>query len=275
MNDQISPLVEQLSKAGQSLVALLPEIVLAIVLVVVGYIVARLLRSLTVHIVNTLSRAAGTVTHRMGVTLQSPSPTTLRVLGALVFWAVLLLFIAAAANVLGLRMFAGWLDQIVNHLPQVVSGILIIFAGVVLSGIARDSALAACRGLPAPQTRLIARGAQFSTLLMLAIVGLDQIGIDLGAVIMVLAIILASVLGGLAIAFGLGARTYVSNLIGSRHLGPEFQNGVRIRLEDVEGTISSITPVSVIVETSQGRQIIPASRFMESSTLIMEREEGG
>jgi hypothetical protein len=275
MNDQIYPLVEQLKKAGQSVVALLPEIVFAIVLVVVGYFVARLLRTLATGIINTLSRAAGTVTGRAGIVLQAPSETTVRVLGALVFWTVLLLFIAIAANTLGLRMFAGWLDQIVNHLPQVVSGILIIFAGVVLSGIARDSAFAACKGMPAPQTRLIARGAQVATLLMLAIVGLDQIGIDLEAVIMVLAIILASLLGGLAIAFGLGARTYVSNLIGARHLGPDFQNGVRIRFGDTVGTIAQLTPIAVVLETEEGRQIIPAARFMETPTLILEREEDG
>lgn len=275
MNDQISPLVEQLKSVWVALVALLPQIVLAIVLVIVGYFVARILRSITVRVVHALSRAAGTVTNRVGISLQGPTDTTLRVLGAVVFWVILLLFLAIAANALGLRMFAGWLDQIVNHLPQIVSGILIIFAGAVLSGIARDSALAACKGLPAAQTRLIARGAQIATLLILVIVGLDQIGIDLAAVIMVLAIILASILGGLAIAFGLGARTYVSNLIGARHLGREFQNGARIRFGDTVGTITELTPVAVIVETEEGRLIVPAAQFLEASTLILEREDNG
>ncbi|MDH3241344.1 MAG: hypothetical protein OEO83_11835 [Alphaproteobacteria bacterium] len=275
MNDQIFPLVQQLTRIWEALLALLPQIVLAIFLVVVGYFVARLLRSVTVRIVHTLSHAAGTVTHRVGIALQGPTETTLRVLGALVFWTVLLLFIAIAANNLGLRMFAGWLDQIVNHLPQVVSGILIIFAGAVLSGIARDSAVAACKGLPAAQTRSIARGAQIATLLILVIVGLDQIGIDLAAVIMVLAIVLASILGGLAIAFGLGARTYVSNLIGARHLGPDFHNGARIRFGETVGTIAELTSVAVILETKEGRQIIPAAQFLEASTLILEREDDG
>jgi hypothetical protein len=275
MNDQILPLLEQLKKIGAEAVALLPQIVLAIVLVVIGYFVARLLRSITIRIVHTLSRAAGTVTNRVGIALQGPTDTTLRILGALVFWTVLLLFVAIAANNLGLRMFAGWLDQVVNHLPQVVSGILIIFAGAVLSGIARDSALAACKGMPAAQTRLIARGAQIATLLILVIVGLDQIGIDLAAVIMVLAIVLASILGGLAIAFGLGARTYVSNLIGARHLGPDFHSGAHIRFEDTMGRITEITQVAVILETKEGRQIIPAARFLEASTVILEGKDDG
>lgn len=270
MNDQISPMVDQLKTVWESLVALLPQIVLALCLIVIGYFIARLLRSLTIRIVHTIARAAGSLTDRVGVKLQGPTETTLKVLGAVVFWTVILLFIAIAANTLGLRMFAGWLDQIVNHLPQIISGVLIIFAGAVLSGIARDSAMAACSGLPGPQSRLIARGAQVGTLLVLVIVGLDQIGIDLAAVIMVLAIILASILGGLSIAFGLGARTYVANLIGARHLGREFQSGVRIRFEGTEGTIAEVTPVAVILDTTEGRQIIPASHFLESSTMIIE-----
>lgn len=273
MNEKISPLMEQLQKTGATLIEFLPQIALALFLVIVGYFVARLLRTLTVKIVNTLSRAAGTVTNRIGVALQGPTETTLRVLGAVVFWTVLLLFIAIAANTVGLRMFAGWLDQIFNHLPQVVSGVLIIFAGAVLSSIARDSALAACKGMPAAQTRLIARAAQVATLLLLIIVGLDQIGIDLAAVIMVLAIVLAGIFGGLAIAFGLGARTYVGNLISARHLGREFQTGVNIQIDGYEGEITEITPLAVILETKSGRQIIPASRFLESPTLILKADD--
>ena len=275
MQDQILPLVDQLKKFWETLISLLPQIVLALILIVIGYFVARITRSLTMRIVHTVGRATGSVTNRMGVALQGPSETTLKVLGAIVFWTVILLFVAIAANMMGLRMFAGWLDQIVNHLPQILSGVLIIFAGVIMSGIARDSTLAVCSSFPPAQARLVARGAQVATLLILVIVGLDQIGIDLAAVIMVLAIVLASVLGALAIAFGFGARTYVGNLIAARHLGRDFAPGVRIRFGEIEGTIAEVTPVAVVLETGSGRQIVPAHRFLESPTEIVEGDRDG
>ncbi|MDX1485998.1 MAG: hypothetical protein R3229_16120 [Alphaproteobacteria bacterium] len=273
MNDVLSPIMDQLKAALNALIALLPQIILAIGLVILGYFAARISRSLIMRAVQTAARATGSVTNRMGVTLQGPSQTTLKVLGAIVFWTVILLFVAIAANTVGLSMFAGWLDQIVNQLPKIMSGVLIIFVGVVMSSIARDSAFAACSALPQTQGRLVARGAQIATLLILVIVGLDQIGIDLAAVIMVLAILLASVLGGLAVAFGLGARTYVSNLIGARHLGREFAPGVRIRMGDAEGTIAEVTPVAVILDTDTGRQVMPAHLFLEMPTQILERHD--
>jgi small-conductance mechanosensitive channel len=214
----------------------------------------------------------------LGVLIRTPiwnmRESTIRVIGEIVFWIVILVFLTAATNVLGLQMFAGWLDRLVGYLPKILSGILIIFAGVVLANIAKDSVLATFGGLTESQRQFLARAAQIATLTILAIVGVDQIGVDITVVVTAFAIALASLLGGLSIAFGLGARGYVSNLIGAHYLGRDFQEGERIRISGIEGTILEITSVAVILDTNEGRMTVPARLFSEEAVLLVAGERG-
>jgi small-conductance mechanosensitive channel len=195
------------------------------------------------------------------------------VFGEIVFWLVILVFLTAATSVLGLQVFTGWLERLVGYRPKILSGLLINFAGIVLANIARDRGLAAFRKGTDSQRLFLARAAQIATLTILAIVGVDQIGIDITVVVTALAIVLACLLGGLSIAFGLGARGYVSNLIGAHYLGREYQEGERIRINRIEGTILEITSVAVILETKEGRLTVPARMFSEEAVLLVSGDK--
>ncbi len=272
MSDQAAPIVAEFSRVAERLFSIVPELLAALAILVVGWLIARLLRALTVRFAGVANRTIA----RLGIGIQTPPAnvreSSTRVVGEIVFWIVILIFLTAATSILGLEVFTGWLDRLVAYLPRIISGILIIFAGVVLANLARDSVLAAFRNLTDSQRMFLARAAQIATLTILAIVGVDQIGVDITVVVTALAIILACVLGGLSIAFGLGARSYVSNLIGAHYLGREYQEGERIRINRIEGTILEITAVAVILETNDGRLTVPARLFSEDAVLLVSKE---
>mgnify|MGYP003669167945 CR=1 FL=1 len=269
MLDSTQPILSDFSRIYSEVIGILPQLAAALLLLLVGWLIAKLLRSLTIRSAGLMNRALVRVGLGRAVESGTIKETTVRIIAGIVFWLVILFFLASATNVLGLSMFAGWLDQVVAYLPKIVSGVLIIFAGVVLANIVRDGIEAAFGSMPQAQRMLIARGSQFFTLGLLIIVGLDQIGIDITVVTTVLAIVLGSALGGLAIAFSLGARTFVANLIGAHYLGDDYRPGERVRIEKAEGVIIEVTHVAVILETAEGRLTIPARLFSEQATLIV------
>ena len=272
MLDSTQPILSDFSRIYSEVIGILPQLAAALLLLLVGWLIAKLLRSLTIRSAGLMNRALVRVGLGRAVESGTIKETTVRIIAGIVFWLVILFFLASATNVLGLSMFAGWLDQVVAYLPKVVSGVLIIFAGVVLANIVRDGIEAAFGSMPQAQRMLIARGSQFFTLGLLIIVGLDQIGIDITVVTTVLAIVLGSALGGLAIAFSLGARVFVANLIGAHYLGNDYRPGERVRIEKAEGVIIEVTHVAVILETAEGRLTIPARLFSEQATLIVSGE---
>jgi small-conductance mechanosensitive channel len=71
----------------------------------------------------------------------------------------------------------------------------------------------------------------------------------------------------------LGSKTLVSNLIGSYFLQQQYQPGQLARMGEVQGTILEITPTSVILNTEEGRMIVPAKVFNDECTLLVVQGE--
>ncbi|SLN63259.1 mechanosensitive ion channel family protein [Oceanibacterium hippocampi] len=272
MLDQIRPLAASLRQIADAFLQHLPSLISAILLLLVGWLVARLLRGLTLRSAHTLNRVSQAIGLGGFVRSIDAQGSTARVLASIIYWLVILFFLTAATNVLGLSIFAGWLDKLVGYLPNILSGLLIIFAGFILATIARDATTAALPNLSEQQRKLIGGLVQGLTLILLVVVGLDQIGIDITVIITVLAVTVAAGLGGLSLAFSLGARIFVSNVIGAHYLDRDLNPGQRIRVRDMEGTILEITSVAVIVETADGRLSIPAHLFAEEVTLTLKPE---
>ena len=272
MLEQARPLVTGLRQIADSFMELLPALLTAILLLVVGWITARVLRALTLRSAHSLNRGAQAVGLGGFVRSTGVQGSTTQVLASIIYWLVILFFLTAATNVLGLRVFAGWLDQLVSYLPNILSGFLIIFAGTILANIAREATTAALPTLPEQQRMLAGRLVQGLALVLLVVVGLDQIGIDITVIITVLSVAVAAFLGGLSLAFSLGTRTFVSNVIGAHYLDRDFSEGQHIRIRDMQGTILEITVAAVVMETEEGRLTIPAHLFAEEATLIMATE---
>lgn len=271
MLEQAQPFAASVRAIVDAMVGLAPSVISAVLLMLLGWLVARGLRALTLRSGRTLNRGAQAI-GLGGVARDGVRGSTTRVLGNVVYWLVMLFFLTAATRVLGLVVFASWLDRLAGFLPNILSGCLIIFAGVILANIAKEATEAALPGVGEQQRLLAARAAQGLTLTLLLIVGLDQMGIDITVVSTVLAITVAAFLGGLALAFSLGARTFVSNVIGAHYLGRDFAPGQRIRFDGAEGVILEITSVAVVIDSADGRSTIPAHLFAEKVTMILNAE---
>jgi small-conductance mechanosensitive channel len=76
-----------------------------------------------------------------------------------------------------------------------------------------------------------------------------------------MAILFGSVLGGVALAFGLGARDTVSNMLAVQQVRRTYQAGDAIKLREVQGTITEITQAAVHVRTQEGVTMIPGRTF--------------
>lgn len=268
--DWSAPIIDAGSKLLQGFLLYLPRLVGAIGLLLLGWLIARLLRRLTIRSALSIERIPNILGIGDRIGPHNVSRSTARILGNVVFWIVMLFFLTAVTNLLGLTLFSVWLDRLVAHLPNILSGVLIIWAGIVFGNLAREAVNAAAGSMPAAQRAILARGAQLLTLIMMVLIGVEQIGINTTIVTTVLALAVGASLTGVAIAFSIGARSLVSNLIGVRYLNKDYRVGEKINIGDYEGTILEITTTSVVLETERGRMTIPASLFAEEPSLLVE-----
>jgi small-conductance mechanosensitive channel len=84
-----------------------------------------------------------------------------------------------------------------------------------------------------------------------------------------IAILMLSTTGGLAIGFGLGARATVSNLLAIHYLLQNYRVGQRIRIGQIDGRIVQVSSTAVMLDTPDGRTLVPGSRFSESASVLL------
>jgi hypothetical protein len=250
-------------------IAYVPQLAGALLLLLLGWLAARFTRMILV-------RGTGAVTagiNRLAPThiarRITPSQQAMGVVGQIGFWAVLLLFGTAAAEAAALPILSAWLDQIVAFMPRALAAGIILLFGYVLSGVARDAATAPLSAAGLTQARFVGIVVQVTVLAASVIIGVAQIGVDVTFLTIITAIALGSVLVSFAIAFALGARDLVANLIGIQQMRGRFVIGQAIKLDGVEGEILEFSAAAVVLDTADGTMTIPGQRYSAVSTLLL------
>ena len=245
----------------------LPNLISALLLILGGWIIGRLLRALTVRLIHLLDRTIRRLTTRYGDRPGILSASA-DVLGSIVFWVVILFFLTAATQVLGLDAFLGWLNRVVAYLPTLLTGALIILAGFLLSALVRD-VVTTTAPVGDSQRILLGRVSQLVILVTAVVIGADQIGIKVTFLVIMVTVLASTLLGGLALALSFGARTYVSNLIGAHYLSHQFRAGQTVRVGSYEGRILEFTATSIVLEIADGRVNLPAKIYHEEPIVLL------
>lgn len=245
-----------------------PEI-LAILIAVAGFIVANLLARLAERL---LMRLDGYLRRRAPARLDQVDLRVLRqTLRALVYYGTLLFFLLLALQTLSVTVVAQWLDLLLQYVPQLILGGLIILVGYLV-GVVLRSLVAGLMGVNSDH--LVPRLAQALVVTAAVLTGLAQTSIDISFISNVLVILVAFFFGGLSLAFALGSRQLVENLLARRALD-RYRIGDLVRLNDLQGRIVEILGTAVVLEAEDGIVTVPTSRFVDTEVLLIRESQAG
>ena len=248
-------------------VATLPWLLLAMLVVVIGWRLARLGRRLAVRGGEALNGLLARF--RRGRSARPAlSQPLIALLGNVVFWLIVLLSVALAAGVAQIELFTNWLDRVIAYLPVLLAGGLILFVGYLVSSAARDLVSATLESAGSEQAGFFGLLAQAAIFLAALVIGLDQVGIDVTMLTILFGVIVGGLLLSLALAFGLGARSFVANLIAANQARTLVAIGQKVRIGEHEGTVVELTPTAVILASDEGRVAVPAMLVQEQVTLV-------
>lgn len=269
-------LTESVSRVAVQILEQLPAVLGAVVLLLVGWGVARLLRYTTEKLTEkTVVRLAHT--RPMDTRVQQPrsysaAPT---IASRIVFWVVLLFFVIAASEVLELEVISSLLTGVTAYLPRLLAGLLILFIGLWLAELTRAVIRRSSSTIGIEQGEILGRLGQILVLLIVFSVAAGQIGIDNTLLVALVAIFFGVMLGAIALAFSFGAKTTIANLLAAQSIAQTYSPGDIIRIGSIEGKILRITHTSLILETPEGQTLIPAKRFSEQESVHVSRAGPG
>lgn len=242
----------------------IPNLFVALILVLLGFVVAKLLDTLLSKLLGKIGLdrlMAGTgltkLLSRAGI--QVPVST---LIGKIIYWFVLLIFLVSAAESLGLERVSATLDVLASYLPKVFGAALVLVAGVLLAQLVSGLVRGAAEGVGLDYAHGLARIAQGFVIIISISVAIGQLEVKTDLLNTVIAIVLTSVGLAVALALGLGSREIIGQILAGIYVRELYQVGQQIQVGEIEGQIEEIGTAKTILLTDAGELVSIANRTL-------------
>ncbi len=129
-------IAQSLQRGLDSLIAFIPNLVGCLIILLIGYVIARLVKAAVTKLLETvgLDRALSGSPAGAYVERASPGARPSRLVGLVVFWFIFIYAIAAAIAALKIPALTNFMANVQNYLPNVIAAVLILVVGVALAG---------------------------------------------------------------------------------------------------------------------------------------------
>lgn len=202
-----------LSNALNSFLAAIPLVIGALIIIIIGWIIAGILA----RVVTELLRRAGAdrvfAEHGgavYGSRSESFKPSV--VAGELVKWLVRLVFLVAAANVLGLTQVSILLNDVLLWIPNLIVAAIILLVAPLLARFVRSAIEVGAGQMGFSNASLLGQIAEIAIVAFAVIIAINQIGIAANLVNILFIGVVAALALAFGLAFGLGGRDVASQL---------------------------------------------------------------
>lgn len=256
-------LLKTYDDATQQILEFSPLLLGAISLLLIGWLIAHIMESLTKKVIIGFDLLFKKTTKFDGAKKERIKNSYATIISKVVFWIIILFFASACTNMLDLTMFSNLIDSIISYLPNLLMGILIVLGGFLLSNVGYSTFIGAASSTGIAQVELLARTVQGTIIFASAVIGVEQMGIQVSFLTNLLIVLTGVFIAGGALAFSIGAKSLVENAIGAQYLRKYLRVGDSIAVLDIKGEILDITQTSVILETDNGQVFLPAKFFHE------------
>ena len=206
----------------ESLAAFLPRVVTTLAIIIAGWLIAMLLRTIVRSLLGWVRINAASERFGVAPLLRTADlPPADALLGAIVFWLVWLGFLLSGIDVLGFTALQGLIASFWAFVPRLMFAVVILVIGFVVANFFwRATLLAAVNGR-VPSPRLLAGAVRWLILILAGAMALEQIAVARTVVLTAFAIAFGALSLAVAIAFGIGGGGIARRIL--EHQFPEQQ----------------------------------------------------
>jgi hypothetical protein len=269
-------LIGALSTGLGRIVAIIPDLLGAIVILLIGWGIGKLIQVAVTKGLDALH--FNQLMDREGVNQSLQRAGVKRsmdeVLGVIAYWFVFLLAVQAAISVLGIVSLTNLMNAVILYLPRIFAAIIVVIAGAWAASFLSRVTLASANTAGISYANTLGSVVQGTVLFFTFAIALDVLGLSFPFLTTAFAIILGAFALAGALAYGLGGREYASDTLAGRELRMVFQQGDRLVTNQIDGTVESIGPTMTTVRTEAGVVAMQNSELMHQHAMHPERRTG-
>lgn len=248
-----------------SLIALTPTVLLAVLLLISALVVAKVVERILRSVMTRLRFDA--LIEKVGID-QAIQKVGMReslnlVIPRIVYYLLLFLFAKTAADSMGLVAISAAIGSFMAYLPNIVAALLILilgsaaaqFAGRAVAEAAGNSGIEFASSLGGMVSGLL--------LFVLGIMAIGQLQIDTEIIRVVTTAILAGMALAFGLTFGLGSREVTRNILAGFYARKTFEIGKEMEVRGERGELKGITPTQTLLQQGDRVVAVANSVFLE------------
>jgi small-conductance mechanosensitive channel len=271
VNASRQALVDSFTQAWSQVILLAPKMVAMVAVLVVGYVLARWVAGLVAVVsekigLQTAAEKSGLAKSMHDVGIRRPVPG---IVGGIVFWLLMCVFVMAAFNILGLQSVSDAMGEVVNYIPRLLVATVVVVVGLLAATFIRGVVATSADRVGLSYAEYLAGGCYWVLSILTFIAAFNQLGIQFALLEKLILIGSAGLAAGFALAFGLGGRDVMAGILAGYYVRQRLQAGDTVSVAGFEGTVREVGPVATVIETRDGglvsRHSIPNSRMLQEA----------
>jgi hypothetical protein len=259
---------DSFAMAWQQIILVTPRIVAMVVVLVVGYVIARLAaRTITVlaekiglQIAAERSGLSDSM-HHMGIRRNVPA-----IVGTIVFWLLMCVFLMAAFNILNLTPLTNAMAEVVNYIPKLLVATVVVVVGLLAASFIRGVVATSADRVGISYAQYLANGCYYVLAVLTMIAAFNALDIQFVLLEKLILIAFGGLALGFGLAFGLGGRDVMAGILAGYYVRQRMQAGDHVMVAGMEGTVREVGPVATIIETDEAgllnRHSIPNTKML-------------
>lgn len=215
MKEQLNLFLDSSQQFLNEIAISLPRILGAILILIIGWIIAKLLKRglrklLYLVKFNYLTEKTGIdkFLKEGGAKLNS-----IGIIGTLFYWILMLIVLIATLNSLNLTVASTLFNEIMMYFPNIIVAIVILIIGIYLARMASQITKTSLKGMKEKTSGLISQIAFIAIIILTIFITLGQLNIATEIVTSAFSIIFGAICLALALAFGLGGREKAAEIL--------------------------------------------------------------
>ena len=215
MPEQLTSALEFFRTAWSQLSVVFPKVATALLLLIAGWLVAKLIRKLLIRLMKfvRLDIAAEKAGIEDFLLQGDVKYTTVTILANVIYWFVMFSVMLAVVNSLGLHTADELFAKIILYIPNVIVALLVLMFGSLLAKFFRGITFTYLSNIGISGAEFVSHVAQWALLLFVVSVALEQLSIGGQILVSAFQIAFGALCLALALAFGLGGRDWAAHVL--------------------------------------------------------------
>lgn len=202
-------------QTSQSLSLLLPKILGALTALVVGVILAKMVKGVVKKVLKTINFASFVNKTPLQLAFEGDNirERIVFTISNLFYWLTMLVIIHTIVSILGLGSITVVLEKILGYIPNVISAMFILLFGVLVAGWVESLVKGAIKTIEPKTGRLLGKVSSYFVITLTAMTAFSELGIAAEFLTIVFIGFIAMLSLGFGLAIGLGGKDLVGKIL--------------------------------------------------------------